>query len=181
MLDQSQESDAALLRRLGREHDAVATVKAGALIFAPIGAARTSSGLALPGFVITRASGDGHRWSEAERDAYSGVEAAWHDTNGAEARTVVAGDGANTKRLRRTYGSEASARRAAEAELKRVNRGKATLSYNLALGRPDLYPELTGQVLGIKPQIDSSRWVIEQCVHALNEGGLTTALQLETA
>ena len=182
VLDQSQESDAALLRRLGREHDAVATVKAGALIFTPIGASRTSSGLALPEFVITRKSGDQHRWRRAERDSYSGVEATWHDTDGAERRTVVAGDGANAKRLRRTYASEASAARAAKAELGRVARGEATMSYSLALGRPDLYPELTGRVQGFKPEIDAARWVIERCVHTLSgDGGLTTSLELETA
>ena len=180
VLGQSQESDAALLRRLGREHDAVATVKAGALIFTPIGAGRTSSGLALPGFVITRQSGDQHQWRRAERDSYSGVEATWHDTDGAERRTVVAGDEANAKRLRRTYASEASARRAAQAELGRVGRGEATMSYSLALGRPELYPEMTGRVAGFKPEIDAARWVIERCVHTLNEGGLTTALELET-
>lgn len=179
VLDQGQESDAAFLRRLGREHDAAATVKAGALIFAPIGAVKTTSGLDLPGFTITRRSGDGHRWRLAERDAYSGVEAAWHDGEGAEQRTVVAGAEGNTKRLRRIYGSKASAERAAAAELKRVNRGKASLSYTLALGRPDLYPELTGTVSGIKPDIDAGRWVIEQCVHTLTDG-LTTRLELET-
>ena len=36
---QSRESDLAFLRRPGREHDAVATVKAGRLILSPIGAA----------------------------------------------------------------------------------------------------------------------------------------------
>lgn len=181
VLDQSQESDAALLRRLGREHDAVATVKAGTLIFMPIGAGRTSGGAALPGFVITRRSGDGHRWRRAERDAYSGVEATWHDSDGAERRTALAGDASNAKRLRRTYASEASAKRAAQAELGRVARSKATMSYTLALGRPDLFPELIGQVQGFKPEIDQSRWVIERCVHTLSgDGGLTTALELET-
>jgi len=59
-LDQANESDINLLTRLGRRFDAVATVKAGALIFAPIGAGTTASGQPLPGVQITRASGDQH-------------------------------------------------------------------------------------------------------------------------
>lgn len=47
VLDQGRESDAALMKRLGREHDAVATIKAGRLLFTPIGAGETAAGVAL--------------------------------------------------------------------------------------------------------------------------------------
>jgi hypothetical protein len=43
-LHQSRESDTAFLRRLGRENDAVATIKTGTLIFARKGAGTTSTG-----------------------------------------------------------------------------------------------------------------------------------------
>jgi uncharacterized protein len=45
---QSRESDIAFLRRLGREHDAVATIKRGALILKPIGSGATPMRLASP-------------------------------------------------------------------------------------------------------------------------------------
>lgn len=182
VLEQSGESDAALLKRLGREHDAVATVKTGVLLFSPVGKGKTASGAALPQFEIRRRDGDQHEYERAERDAYGGVEAAWHDDDSGETKTVTVGKADQTKRLRRTYASQAAARRAASAELKRVGRDKAKFRYSLALGRPDLYPEQKGKVIGFKPEIDAATWMIEQLVHSLTgDGGLTTAIEFEAA
>lgn len=72
-LDQANESDANLLSRLGREHDAIATVKADRLLFLPTGKATTASGLSLPHVTLTRADGDQHRFLQADRDSYTGV------------------------------------------------------------------------------------------------------------
>jgi hypothetical protein len=82
-LDQANESDANLLSRLGREHDAIATIKAGRLLFLPTGQAATASGLALPPATLTRADGDQHRFLQADRDAYTGVKA-YYDVNSAD-------------------------------------------------------------------------------------------------
>ncbi|MEG1849882.1 MAG: transcription antitermination factor NusB, partial [Oscillospiraceae bacterium] len=40
------------------------------------------------------------------------------------------------------------------AEFRRLQRGSATLSYTLAMGRPDLIPELTYTLQGVKEEID---------------------------
>lgn len=187
LLDQSRESDAALLRRLGRRHDAVATIKNGRLIFTPIGAATTPAGAALPTFEIRRRDGDQHAWEEADRDTYEGVEARWHDSAAAQGRTVRVGiqdeDGdGKRKRLRRTYATEADARAAAEAEANRLARGAATFSYSLALGRPELYPEQQGRITGFgRPEIDAQSWVIAKADHTWSSDSLTTRLELETA
>jgi phage protein D len=53
-LHQSRESGTAFLRRLGRENDAVATVKTGTLIFARKGAGTTSTGQPLPTLALIR-------------------------------------------------------------------------------------------------------------------------------
>jgi hypothetical protein len=66
-----RESDIALLRRLGREHDAVPTIKAGRLIFAPIGAGITAMGKALPGVTVRRRDGDRRSYRVAKREARS--------------------------------------------------------------------------------------------------------------
>ena len=86
------------------------------------------------------------------------------------------------KRLRRTYANEADARTAAQAEVTRLARGKAEMSFQLAEGRAELYPEQRVQVLGIKPEIEAARWLIKQAVHTLTAQGegYTTALELET-
>lgn len=178
-LAQSLESDAALMARLGRMHDAAATVKNGALVFMGCGAGVSPGGEDLGVGVITRTDGDKHNWKEAERGAYSGVIAEWHDRSGAQRSKVVAGSEDNAKRLSRTYASEASAKRAAEAEFKRLERGAAEFSLTLAAGRPDLFPEKRVSVSGWKPQIDAAGWLITEARHSLSSFGFGTALQME--
>lgn len=181
-LDQTGESDAHLLTRLGKRYDAVATVKAGALIFAPIGAGTTASGIQLPTARITRADGDQHRFAQADRDKYSGVRAYWNHKPGADRKSVLVGNSGNAKRLRETFNTQAEAREQANAEWKRIQRGAATLSYTLALGRADLYPEQRVRVEGFKPEIDGTGWLIAKATHTVKgESGYTTQLELETS
>lgn len=181
-LDQAGESDAALLTRLGRRFDAVATVKAGVLLFLPIGAGRSATGLALPGANITRASGDNHAWAAVDRDKYSGVEACWQDLAAARRKVVLVGAKGSVKRLKRTFASEAQAREHAQAEWGRLRRGAATLRMNMALGRPDLSPEQEVHVSGFKPEIDGQGWLISRVSHSIDgSGGFSTSLEMETA
>lgn len=182
-LDQAGESDVHLLNRLGKEHDAVATVKAGALLFMPIGQGTSAGGTALPRAKILRSDGDQHRYASADRESkYSGVRAYWNDRKGARRQSVLVGKDDNEKRLQRTFASEAEARRAASAEWNRVQRSAATMSYTLALGRADLYPEQRVDLAGFKPEIDSTPWLVAKVTHTITGGaGFTTALELETA
>lgn len=180
-LAQGRESDAALITRLGRDHDAVATVKAGRLLFSPIGAGVTPGGLEIPPATITRRSGDGHSWKTAERGSYSGVTAEWQDRQGGRRQEVVAGTKDNARRLGRIYASAKSAKSAVDAEFARLNRGKAEFSINLAIGRPDLYPERKLTVAGFKAEIDSTAWLITEVRHSLDNNGLRSSLQLELA
>lgn len=178
--DQANESDINLLTRLGKRFDAVTTIKAGTLIFAPIGAGVTASGAPLPGVLITRASGDQHRYTVADRDSYTGVRAYWSDRRNARRDGVLVGTADNEKKLQATYASADEARQQAEAEFKRLERGAAQLSYRLALGRADIYPEQTVTVRGFKPEIDGTDWLVAKTTHTLDgNGGFTTSLELE--
>lgn len=180
-LDQTGESDVHLLTRLGQRYDAVATVKAGNLLFMPIGSGTTASGAPLPSALITRADGDRHRYALADRETYSGVRAYWHSKPGASRKSVLVGESGNAKRLRETYNSEAEAREHANAEWKRVRRGAAKMDFTLALGRADLSPEQKLRVRGFKPEIDDTAWLIAKATHSITgSGGYTTQLALET-
>ncbi len=122
-LDQANESDANLLSRLGQEHDAIATVKAGKLLFMPIGNGTSASGLALPHITLTRRDGDQHRFLQADRDSYTGVRAFYYDVNSAEKKEAISGGGDNIKDLRHSYTDQKSALVAARAEWNKLQRG----------------------------------------------------------
>ena len=180
-LDQTGESDVHLLTRLGQRYDAVATVKVGNLVFMPIGSGTTAGGTPLPSALITRASGDRHRYALADRETYSGVRAYWNNKPGANRKSVLVGESGNAKRLRETYNSEAEAKEHAKAEWNRVRRGAATMEFTLALGRADLFPEQKLRVRGFKSEIDDTAWLIAKATHNITGvGGFTTQLELET-
>ncbi|SFB30389.1 phage late control D family protein [Azotobacter beijerinckii] len=179
-LDQANESDANLLARLGEQHDAIATVKAGTLLFMPAGKSTTASGLPLPHIALTRADGDQHRLLQADRDSYSGVRAYYYEVNSAEKKEAIAGGEDNLKDLRHVYTDQASALNAARAEWSRLQRGTATLSYTLAKGRPDLIPELTYSLTGIKAEIAAITWLGSHVAHSFTADAYTTSLELES-
>ncbi|WP_455911402.1 phage late control D family protein [Pseudomonas putida] len=180
-LDQANESDANLISRLGEEFDAMASVKAGCLLCMPTGGGKTASGLDLPHVTLTRADGDHHRYLLADRDSYDGVRAYFYDVNSAKKQEAVAGGGENLKDLRHTYSDKQSALRAARAEFNRLRRGSATLSYTLAMGRPDLIPELTYTLQGVKDEIDEIIWYGGNVQHNLSpDNGYTMSLELES-
>lgn len=177
-IDQAGESDLNLITRLATEHDAIASIKAGRLLFLPTGAATTASGLPLPHITLTRADGDQHRYLDANRDTYTGVKAYWYSPASAERKEAIAGTGDNLKELRHSYTSRAAALHAAIAEWHRVQRGTATLSYTLAKGRPDLIPELTYSLTGIKQQISDIIWLGGNVQHSFTPEAYTTSLEL---
>jgi phage protein D len=179
-LDQTRESDAAFLRRLGRKYDAAATVKNDTLLFMPAGRSKTASGRDLPVIQITRNLGDRHRYHSAERDSYSGVRVFWHDDRHSLRRSVVAGVPGNSKRLRTTYASEADARAAAVAEWQRIQRGAATLELSLAIGDPALMPQSPVNVTGFKTEIDHQDWLAAKVTHNISDAGFTSEIECET-
>jgi len=174
-LGHGAKSDAALLAALGRRFDAVSTVKAGTLIFAPIGKGRSAGGQTLPTVEIARQETSGQiRYARVSRNAYDGVTAVWHDKAAAKRHTVKHGGSGGgqgrgkAKRLRKVYASEADARQAAEAESSRMSRRVATASIALALGRPDIFPEIPVTLSGFKEEIDGRRWIVESVRHSMD-------------
>lgn len=199
-IDQTNESDANLLTRLARQFDAIATVKDGRLLFMSMAGGRSASGQQLPAVLIRRQSGDRHRFAVADRETYTGVKALYNDVNGAargeavwtqanedKARkktgaapaAAIAPSTDNVKTLRHVYASRTNALRAARAEWRRLQRGVATFSITLALGRADLFPELPATVEGFKREIDGTEWIVSKASHSISDSGFTTTLELE--
>lgn len=200
-IDQANESDANFLSRLAEQFDAIATVKNGNLLFLQAGLAHNASGIALDRVDITRQSGDSHHFGVADRDAYSGVVAYWQNDKAAKRQTVKAkkpteakpsdvkvivgekeimvGSNDNVKTLRHTYANKQNAERAARAMWDKLQRGVATFTITLAMGRPELFPELPVSVSGFKPQIDNSDWLLTRVEHNITDTGYTTGIELE--
>lgn len=201
--DQTNESDISFLSRMAEMIGAVATIKNGRLLFIVPGMGVSQSGRVLPSVMITRASGDGHSFRVADRDAYTGVQAYWLDLNFGKKKPTaikrrkkkkpvnvtpasskkegdyVEGAEGNVFVMRKAFKTERAARRAAAAKWAELQRGAAEFSITLARGREDLYPELHANVTGFKPLIDAADWVINRVTHTIDDNGYMTGLDLE--
>lgn len=179
-IDQTGESDAAFLNRIGKRYDAVATIKDGRLLFVPMHAGKTATGQDMPTVTLSRQDGDGFRFHVSNRDTYTGVRAFWQDKKGGKRRSVLVGVIGNAKRMRELFASEEDALENARAEWQRLQRGVATLEFTLAYGRPDLAPQTRVRFPSMKAPIGSITWLLSRVEHRLEDNGLTTRLEGET-
>lgn len=201
-LDQTNESDASFLMKLARQYGAIASVKDGHLLFIRQGQGRTASGKPLPIITLIRSAGDSHRFSLADRGAYTGVIASWlHTREPAQKQTTgvkrpkkttatkepeakqgdyLVGTDENVLVLNRTYANRANAERAAKMQWERLQRGVASFSLQLAEGRADLYTEMPVKVSGFKQPIDEAEWTITTLTHTVSaDSGFTTSIEFE--
>jgi len=202
-MDQTNESDASFLMRLARQFGAIASVKDGNLLFLRQGQGRTASGKPLPVITITRKAGDSHRFTLADRGAYTGVTAHWlHTREPKEKETTqvrrrrkkqttikepeakegdyLIGTDENVLVLNHTYANRANAERQAKIVWERLQRGVASFSLQLAEGRADLYTEMPVKVSGFKQPVDDAEWTITTLTHTVSpDSGFTTSLVLE--
>jgi len=108
------------------------------------------------------------------------VKAYYYEVNSAEKKEAIAGGGENIKELRHSFTDQASALQAARAEWNRLQRGTATLSYTLARGRPELIPDQTYSLTGIKAEIAAIIWLGGNLRHSFTPDSLTTSMELES-
>ncbi|WP_089671842.1 phage baseplate assembly protein V [Escherichia coli] len=202
-IDQTNESDGSFLMRLARQYGAIASVKNCNLLFIRQGQGKSATGKPLPVITITRKDGDSHRFTLADRGAYTGVIASWLHTREPakkESTTVkrkrrtkkqkkepeakqgdyLVGTDENVLVLNRTYANRSNAERAAKMQWERLQRGVASFSLQLAEGRADLYTEMPVKVSGFKQPIDDAEWTITTLTHTVSpDNGFTTSLELE--
>ncbi|MXO64867.1 phage late control D family protein [Altericroceibacterium endophyticum] len=178
-IEQAAKSDAAFIRDLGERFDAVATVKAGALIFLPIGAQTNTAGESFGSLPLTRQANSRFRFLIPDRQEHDGAEAQWHDRDQGRKRTVTTGADSNPKRIKRSFASEAEARQCAEAESRKAQRGHYQFDYEMALGDPGIEPNQRVTLSGWDSEIDGIAWLVEEASHTLDaSGGLGTSLKL---
>jgi phage protein D len=179
--EQGNKSDMQFLRDLARRFDATSTVKAGSLIFAPIGATTTATGAVLPTGRIKRGDCSRYSWKRCAREkAQDGAEAQYHDTKAGKRETVNTG-GTNKKRLKRVYASKGDAHAASKSEHRRLQRASASLDLDLSLGNPLLMPGMHVTVSDFRPHVDEAKWLIASTDHHMDARGLSTRVTMEVS
>ncbi len=177
-IDQTNESDANFLTRLGADYDALATVKAGHLLFVPIGAPATVGGVSLPAATIRRSDGDRHSFTIADREgSTTGVKAKWRHLGSSTTRYALAGEEGSVKTLKRDYPNEAEALRAAKSEWAKLQRAKREMTLTLAAGRADIIANQPLALTGWRSEIDDVAWVAGDLTHTLGGGGFVTEIR----
>ena len=180
-INQANESDSSLLARLGKQHDATATVKNGYLLFFPKGKGETATGNLLPVAPVHRSMTSRHSYkSEDKTTRFTGVEARWYDNDAAQMKVVVAGATGNLKKIRDPLPDQQQATEAAKSEWARVQRGAAKMSITIDPGMPELVNGQTVVLTGWKETIDAHDWLIDDLNHETGTGGLVTRVELVT-
>lgn len=164
--DQTNESDLHFLTRHGKDHDAIATVKGGKLLFVPKGKGSSASGKALPALAFGRT--DLRRWkrSDADRSKFGSVRAKHRDLTAAALNYVSSGSDAPVKTLRHVYPNAGLAQDAADSDHRRLKR-KATGITLEAAGDPNAAAGCPVTVSGVRSGIDGA-WIAAEVEHELD-------------
>lgn len=167
-IDQRGESDMNLLTRLAREHGAIAKPVANRLVVVPKGQSKTVSGRAIPVIEITDPENSSGQVTIQERNDYQSVTAYWFDETNQQKNTEKAGSGSPMFTIRKTHTSQETAKAAASAKLKSLQRGKVTLSITRPLS-PEIVPE--GQIRLVNHKKSANGlWLVEDVDHVIEPG-----------
>ncbi|EGD58375.1 bacteriophage P2 gpD protein [Novosphingobium nitrogenifigens DSM 19370] len=179
-IEQANTSDITFLRDLARRYDAAATVKAGCLLFTPIGAATTATGAKLPTLKLARRDCASPHYSRAAREnTQDGAEAQYHDPH--KGRRITVGHGGHhRRRMKRVYATADDAKAAAKGEHARITRAEARLSLILPYGRAAIGPGVRIAASGFKTEIDAHAWLVTSVRHEIMPGGgFSTTIEME--
>lgn len=177
-LDQTNESDLALLTRLASQHGAVSKPVAGNLVLVPAGEARSITGKALPEVALRLDEIGRYEVTIAERGKYAAVVGRWHDTAAAAEKTVTVGAGDPAHTLPKTYPDAASAEAAARSKHAAFERGVSTISFSCP-GDPRLAAEGKVTLSGGRPGLVGP-WILSRVTHVLDSGGYRCDVEGET-
>ncbi len=178
-IDQTGESNASFLTRLGENFDAIVTIKNGYLIATNKGAGITANGQTLPTITLRRSEISQMDYSH-HKQQYTEVQACWNETKHSKRNFETVGNQTGeSKQLRHTYPTATLAKQAAQTELNKLNREAQTCTITLSCGRAEIIPEMSIKTSGIKTSIDNVTWLVKEVTHSINSAGYKTDLSLE--
>lgn len=176
-LDQTDEIDVAFLQRIAKKHDAVCKPVDGLLVFCRKGQVKSLSGKRLEPVVV--------RWPDtnlpgkqdfvsalvnsSDKQKYSGITAQWYSSGSAEEQRLDLGDKPR-KRLPDVFESEAAAKAAAEAEMRKIKRQGDQLSMECP-GNALLGAEGLVKLEGVPSSRARGDWSADRVTHNFNSRG----------
>lgn len=190
-IDQTRESDLNLLTRLAKQNDLSVSIKNGHLIIKPTANGKSASGQALGVVTITRASGDSHRYSRADRTSdYKEVVASYRDRKSGKIKHIKVDKDGKTSEvdelpedkssvITKVAKNKSEATKAAKAKAKQQDRKVAEFEIQFAVGRPDIIAESTVKVNGFREYIDAHDWMVIEVSHNLSGSGYNTRVKCE--
>jgi uncharacterized protein len=182
-LDQTEESDMALLTRLAGTHDAVAKPVAGHLVLAKQGAAKSATGKDLPIIELRARNLTSWSYNHSARKAggsgmesVGGVKAYWWDADAGERQEVIVGS-PPYEELRYVHATKADALAVAATKMNAGERSQDELSLTLP-GDTQLAAECRLSLPDLRPGLPTD-WCITKVEHKLSGGGYACHVECE--
>ena len=174
-LDQTDESDCALLQRLSKDYSSVVKIAGGVLLFFEPARGKRPDGTSLPKITIDIMELSKYRLRISDRNKYNTVKAKYYDFDEAEEKTVTVGQGEPIFSLRETFTSRMQAQRRAKGKLEEIKRGQRILTAEM-IGNPLISAESLIEITKIREEL-SGTWVIKRANHNLDTSGYKTSIE----
>lgn len=171
-INQQDESDINLLRRITGDLHARLKITDGLLALVDLNAKASNRGDTIPSLALTPSQLSKWDVTLEGRTQYKSVVAAYRDLQANETIEVKAGSDEPTRRLPHLYESRASALRAANARLIADTTGRGNFKASM-LGNPNLKASMGVELTGFRDSVDA-KWQIISVEHLLNNQGFIT-------
>ena len=166
---QSVQTDIEFLQELAKANGAILKSDGQIIAMLPEDSQETASGTDLPSFDSGKISN--YTYTRYFRRGYRQVAAIYQDTESGDIKTATAGSETPRLTLKKVYGSEDEARRAARGKLQRVEK---THEIQARLpGDPQLIAGATWNLSGMDNEILNGEWRIQRLRHTLSKGYVT--------
>lgn len=173
-LEQTFESDLALLTRLAEQYGALAKPTSGHLVFVERGASVNAKGEPLTVIEVDATiSHISPNWTyqKQRRDVFSSVVAYWSDKKKAKQQEVKVGDGEPIFRIKKPYKNAEEARIAAQAKFDNRQLGKYSLSFEMVADLR-MMAESPINVTNL-PERVCGAWIVTKVTTAFTSSGFT--------
>jgi len=183
-IDQTAESDMAMLARLGRQHGAVSKISDGNWMFLKEGNGTNASGTAvLPIYPVSKSSCSSYHYKSGSRNETGSVIASYHDVGTGKQGSEKVGDSEPVFKILYTYPTAAEALAAAESKFNSTSSSSEVFTCS---------PEATDELLqafsegyiqpsGFRNKVNDRKWCIKQITKTLIQGkGLGISISCDT-